>query len=133
MGNNLLKFLPWGAGDPTPPTTPPPPPLSRNKGEALGGEAWQKSEEHWKNRVGKGWVAKRVLGKGGQGIVGHWTYTGPDRDTKGGLVDIAVKQASIYNRGHHSRGLLDEAAMPTFLNTADARHIIRMYRQLYEE
>lgn len=74
-----------------------------------------------------------MLGRGGQGIVGHWAYDGPDRDTKGGLVDIVVKQATASNRSHTPSGLSDEAAMLRLLNTANSRHIIRMYRRLYEE
>jgi hypothetical protein len=40
--------------------------------EAVEGVKWQGTEKLWTNRVGKNWVAKRVLGRGGQGIVGHW-------------------------------------------------------------
>jgi hypothetical protein len=55
-------------------------------------EQWLASEKDWKYRVGKGWKGKKVLGQGGQGIVGHWTYEGPDRDQKT-VKDIAIKQA----------------------------------------
>ena len=34
------------------------------------GDSWLASETDWRDRVGKGWVAKKVLGKGGYGIVG---------------------------------------------------------------
>jgi hypothetical protein len=53
---------------------------------------WLKSEANWKYRIGKNWRGKKVLGLGGQGIVGHWTYEGEDRDQKT-VKDIAVKQA----------------------------------------
>jgi hypothetical protein len=60
-------------------------------------DGWLASEKKWKHRIGKGWRGKRVLGMGGQGIVGHWTYEGPDRDRKT-VKDIAVKQALRYGR-----------------------------------
>ena len=50
------------------------------------------SEKQWKYRIGKGWRGVKVLGIGGQGIVGHWRYEGTDRDHRG-VKDIAVKQA----------------------------------------
>ena len=59
-----------------------PRPLTRQQIEEQENHRWLDSEKNWRNRVGKGWVAKRVLGKGGYGIVGHWTYKGPDRDQK---------------------------------------------------
>jgi hypothetical protein len=55
-------------------------------------EQWLASEKNWKYRVGKGWKGKKVLGQGGQGIVGHWTYEGPDRYQKT-VKGIAIKQA----------------------------------------
>jgi hypothetical protein len=54
-------------------------------------DKWLASEKNWKNRIGKGWKGKRILGRGGQGIVGHWRYEDADRDTKI-VKDIAVKQ-----------------------------------------
>ena len=53
---------------------------------------WLKSEKYWKYRIGKGWTGKKIMGKGGQGIVGHWSYEGVDRDQKT-VKNIAVKQA----------------------------------------
>ena len=55
-------------------------------------DKWLASEPNWKYRIGKGWKGKKILGVGGQGIVGHWTYEGDDRATKS-VKDIAVKQA----------------------------------------
>jgi len=53
---------------------------------------WLASEPNWKYKIGKGWKGKRILGVGGQGIVGHWSYEGDDRDKKS-VKDLAVKQA----------------------------------------
>jgi hypothetical protein len=53
---------------------------------------WLASEKYWQFRIGKGWKGKKVMGRGGQGIVGHWRYEGADRDQKT-VKDIAVKQA----------------------------------------
>jgi hypothetical protein len=62
-------------------------------------DAWLRSEQNWKYRIGKSWSGKKILGRGGQGIVGHWTYEGADRDLKS-VKDIAVKQA--LRSGAHS-------------------------------
>lgn len=58
---------------------------------------WLASEQNWKYRIGKNWKGKKVLGLGGQGIVGHWSYEGSDRDQKS-VKDVAVKQAVRYGR-----------------------------------
>lgn len=52
------------------------------------GKTWLLTEKHWKNRVGKYWKAKKVLGIGGQGIVGHWyaSFPGEISNTKLNLV-----------------------------------------------
>ncbi|KUJ19058.1 kinase-like protein [Mollisia scopiformis] len=103
------------------------------KSEAYTGKAWMASESKWKNRVGKGWKPVRVLGRGGQGVVGYWTYEGPDRDKKT-LKDVAVKQAvkagPTYRWGD---GLEKESQLLHLLQKANTPHIVRMYRQLYEE
>lgn len=52
--------------------------------DPMEGIAWLETEPRWKNGVGKDWAAKKVLGRGGQGIVGHWyrphlTHSSPKR------------------------------------------------------
>ncbi|KAK0118662.1 hypothetical protein ONS96_011749 [Cadophora gregata f. sp. sojae] len=95
-------------------------------------DAWMATEWKWKNRVGKGWVPKRLFGRGTYGVVGHWSYQGPDRDAKS-LKDVAVKQSirMAYPSGWY--GLEWEAANLLELGQAKSQHIVRMYRHLYEE
>ncbi|KAH7416829.1 kinase-like domain-containing protein [Cadophora sp. MPI-SDFR-AT-0126] len=90
------------------------------------------TEWKWKNRVGKGWVSKKLLGRGTYGVVGHWTYQGPDRDTKS-VKDIAVKQSIRMAYPSGGFGLEWEAANLLELGKAKSQHIVRMYRHLYEE
>jgi hypothetical protein len=101
------------------------------QGERYEYSKWLVSEAKWKNRVGKGWVAKRVLGMGGYGIVGHWEYKGPDRDSKP-LKDVVVKQGTPWRPGgHRSKGLEAETNfLQTFL-TSKTQHIVRIYRRMY--
>lgn len=66
-----------GSGNPAAPPT-----ITPEMRAAMADQLWLDSEQHWRHRVGKGWVAKRVLGRGSFGIVGHWKYEGADRDQK---------------------------------------------------
>ncbi|KAG4440814.1 hypothetical protein IFR05_003686 [Cadophora sp. M221] len=91
-------------------------------------DAWMPS----RNRVGKGWVAKRFLGRGTYGVVGHWSYEGPDRDSKS-LKDVAVKQSVRFAFPLGGFGLQFEAANLSELGRAKSQHIVKMYRHLYEE
>jgi hypothetical protein len=95
-------------------------------------DAWMASERSWRHRVGKGWVAKRLLGRGTYGVVGHWSYEGPDRDSKS-LKDVAVKQSLRFAFPLGGFGLQFEAANLSELGRAKSQHIVRMYRHLYEE
>ena len=95
-------------------------------------DAWMATEWKWKNRVGRGWVPKRLLGRGTYGVVGHWSYQGPDRDTKS-VKDVAVKQSIRMAYPSGGFGLEWEAANLLELGKAKSQHIVRMYRHLYEE
>lgn len=95
--------------------------------------AWLDTEPRWKNRVGKGWVAKKVLGEGGYGIVGHWSYEGIDRRARR-LVDIAIKQAVFIDRaGIQKEGLTAESEFLSLFAPAKSPHIIRMYKSLQQD
>ncbi|PVH81188.1 kinase-like protein [Cadophora sp. DSE1049] len=95
-------------------------------------DAWMATEWKWKNRVGKGWVPKRLLGRGTFGVVGHWSYQGPDRDTKS-MKDVAVKQSIRMAYPYGGFGLEWEAANLLELGKAKSQHIVRIYRHFYEE
>lgn len=94
---------------------------------------WLATESKWKNRVGKDWKAVKVIGRGGQGVVGHWTYDGPDRHLRT-LKDVAVKQAvksgPFYKFGD---GLETEAAILSLFQPVKTQHVVKMYRHMYEE
>jgi hypothetical protein len=104
------------------------PPIGSLNLEDLENKRWLNSEPRWTNRLGTYWVAVKVLGRGGQGIVGHWTYNGADRDKKR-IVDIAVKQAA---RGQFD-GLRGEAFFLSLFEGANNPHILKMYQGLHEE
>lgn len=95
--------------------------------------AWLDTEPDWKDRIGVGWQAKRMLGRGGQGMVGHWSYEGPDRDQKS-VKDIAVKQAvrdgPNYTWGD---GLETEASFLKDFAGSNSPHILRMYSHLFSD
>lgn len=94
---------------------------------------WLASESKWKNRVGRGWVAKKVLGRGGFGIVGHWEYVGPDRDFKP-LKDVVVKQATTLRAGGtKGPGLIEEGEFLQSFLSARTKHIVRIYRRVYRD
>lgn len=57
-------------------------------------QQWLDGESKWTTVIGKGWKAQRVLGAGGYGIVGHWKYTGGDRN-EARLGDVCVKQSAV--------------------------------------
>lgn len=119
---------------------PPPPPLNWQTPQRtfrLNEKAWETqwlaSEGTWKNRVGKGWVANRVLGKGGYGIVGHWEYKGPDRNLKP-LKDVVVKQATTYRAGRRKgAGLKSEDEFLQMFLATKTRHIVRIFRRMYSD
>lgn len=58
-------------------------------------QKWNQSHEKWKNGFGPGWKGTKVLGQGGNGIAGLWTYEGAD-GAQGrhfqGLKHVVVKQ-----------------------------------------
>ncbi|KAE9367894.1 kinase-like protein [Stipitochalara longipes BDJ] len=96
-------------------------------------DKWLASEVNWKFRIGKGWKGKKVLGEGGQGIVGHWTYEGEDRDQKT-VKDLAVKQALRFGPAYSwGDGLESEARWLSMLARAKTPHIVKMYKHLFEE
>jgi hypothetical protein len=105
-------------------------------GENYLRDNWMKSERRWKNRVGKGWVAKKVLGQGGVGVVGHWEYQGPDRAMKP-LKDIAVKQAPARRKSRKTNEWtgagLEKEAQFLMLFAGRTQHIVRMYRHMYKD
>lgn len=146
------NFAAPGAGPQNLPTLPPIPPTDpvnawqwdfasinafrqaqagRNKKQA--GIAWQASESKWKDRVGKDWKPVRVLGRGGQGVVGHWTFKGPDRHLRK-LNDVAVKQAvkagPTFQWGD---GLETEARLLALFQPIKTQHVVKMYRHKYED
>ena len=146
-----IAALTFGNQQPAQPQNPPNPPnpvpnsapqLSQDwktparqipQGEPYEYTKWLGSESRWKDRVGKGWVANKVLGQGGYGIVGHWEYKGPDRDSKP-LKDVVVKQATTWRLGGRKSEGLDEEAdfLQTFL-TSRTQHIVRIYRRIYKD
>jgi hypothetical protein len=83
--------------------------------------------------VGKDWVAKKVLRRGGFGIVGWWTYEGNDEGQKR-MVDVVVKQARFlrYDRTRVS-GLNTEFEFLELFRNHKCRHILRVYRKLYTD
>ncbi|KAL2064718.1 hypothetical protein VTL71DRAFT_3856 [Oculimacula yallundae] len=95
-------------------------------------DIWMASEKNWRHRVGKGWVPKKLLGKGTFGVVGHWTYVGPDRESKS-LKDLAVKQSTKMKLLLRGYGLEVEAWALLHLGRAKSQHVLKMYRHLYEE
>lgn len=103
----------------------------KNKKQA--GIDWQASKSKWKDRVGKSWKPVRVLGRGGQGIVGHWKFDGPDRHLRK-LNDVAVKQAvksgPFYKWGD---GFETDARLLTLFQPIKTQHIVKMYRHLYKD
>ena len=107
--------------------------LTENQRRVEEGKRWLRTEPIRNNRVGKSWRAKKVLGRGGQGIVGLWSYEGPDRDHKG-LTEVAVKQSvAITPAGKFKAGLSREAQMLEYLRSTGSPHIVKSYRHLYEE
>lgn len=66
---------------------------------------WLNSARDWKQRFGNDWVAHKVLGRGGQGIVGHFRYTGNDPGEKE-IGDIVIKQSAL--KDGRDRGLTEE-------------------------
>ncbi|KAH8598920.1 hypothetical protein B0O99DRAFT_30463 [Bisporella sp. PMI_857] len=92
-------------------------------------ERWLRSESKWNHRIGKNWKGKKVLGMGGQGVVGWWTYEGSDRDSKA-LVDIVVKQASATGPGG---GLAGEAKLLDILRHTGSPHVLKMYKNLFQD
>lgn len=92
-------------------------------------KSWLEREKYWKQRVGTGWIPKRVLGSGGHGIVGHWTYEGIDKDLKS-LTDVAVKQ-QVYKEGRGN--LTDEERFYKMFRDSNTLHIPKMYRRVYTD
>lgn len=41
---------------------------------------WIQSMPKWQHGLGEGWVGRRVLGRGGNGIAGLWEYIGDPRE-----------------------------------------------------
>jgi len=94
---------------------------------------WLDSEKKWKHRVGKGWAAKKVLGRGGQGIIGLWEYEGSDKSSQA-MTQVVVKQACIQvPGGRRSTGLLAEEHFLNIFKYTGSPHILKMYRHLYKE
>ena len=92
---------------------------------------WLNSASKWRNGVGDGWVGKKILGQGGQGIAGHWSYESSDRDSKP-LKEVVVKQGlTTRSDGTASGGLTGEAEMLRLLGLTGSLHILKMYRRLY--
>jgi hypothetical protein len=103
----------------------------RNKKQI--GAAWLASEPKWKDHVGKDWKPVRVLGRGSQGIVGHWSYGGPDRHLRK-LNDVAVKQAVKSGPFHKwGDGLETEARLLMLFQPIRTQHVVKMYRHMYED
>lgn len=89
---------------------------------------WLESEKKWENRVGDGWIPKRVLGMGGFGIVGHWAYEGIDKDLKS-VTNVAVKQQLRTQY----QTLDKEAKYYMRFRDSNTKHIPKMYQTVYTE
>lgn len=85
---------------------------------------WLYSEFVWQTRIGPaGWRARKVLGVGGYGIVGHWNYEGYNPPA---IRDVVVKQALA----DYGDGLEREAMFLHWLNGTNSNHFVKMYHEL---
>jgi hypothetical protein len=86
---------------------------------------WIATEPFWYTRLGPGWVGQKVLGRGGQGIVGLWSYEGPENPHP--VKEVAVKQASSKLIATGERALEAEARYLKLFAKFDTQQIIKMY------
>lgn len=100
-----------------------------NASREVARSKWLRSMRHWRQGLGEGWVGIRVLGQGGNGIAGLWSYR-PDPVTKARheqarrtalklssdaplpkqIENVVVKQQRARNNG----GLYEEVCKITF-------------------
>lgn len=82
------------------------------------------TEPKWKNRVGKDWVTKKVLGQ-------DWQYQVTDK-LEHRLQNITIKQAGL-GTNRDKTGLKDEFAFYELFQKAKSQHIPKMYRRMYSD
>jgi len=78
-------------------------------------------EPNYEPVLGSGWKAKRLLGRGTNGVVGLWEYEGEETKT---VKQIAIKQSHTYRK----EPMLESNFMEV-LNEAKSIHIVRQYRE----
>ena len=92
------------------------------------------TEPRWRDRVGKDWVARKVLGQGSEGVVGWWQYQGVSKRERR-LKNICVKQGrkEFRHRGGGTTGLMKEVEFYKLFRNARSQHVPKMYRRLYRD
>ncbi|KFY30600.1 hypothetical protein V493_01806, partial [Pseudogymnoascus sp. VKM F-4281 (FW-2241)] len=94
---------------------------------------WLDNSDKWNKPFPAGWEAVQVLGSGGFGIAGHWTYVhnGPHRpgSVESQVNDIVVKQASSL----YANGLIGEATLMEILTRTGSRHFPQIYGRVHRD
>lgn len=78
--------------------------------------------------MGRGWVGRKVLGQGGQGVAGWWSYEGPGNLPER---DVVVKQGRgrVLWDGRPDGGVSGESYFLKALLPAASPHILKIMRE----
>ncbi|KAI9743088.1 MAG: hypothetical protein M1818_003383 [Claussenomyces sp. TS43310] len=93
---------------------------------------WLRSDRRWQNKLGRGWKGRRVLGRGGNGIVGLWEWEGAPGDGEGWesrVKRVAVKQMRARGRS----GLMKEGRFMKWANSTGSKHFPQLYKRVYRD
>lgn len=104
-------------------------PVSSHHSTSMSDRAWLAGSKNWNAPdLGKHWEPVKVLGKGGQGIVGLWEYRGPKEDAPNPS-KLVIKQGIV--RGVGGAGLRPEHIyLHQFkLRTPPSQHIPKIYNE----
>ncbi|KAE9369636.1 kinase-like protein [Stipitochalara longipes BDJ] len=82
-------------------------------------EEWLRRSKTWDGLDSSVWKAKRVLGVGGNGIVGQWEYHGTDANMP---KNIVIKQ------GSDSQGMGWESRLLKILGATGSDHFVKLYK-----
>ena len=82
-------------------------------------EQWLRQSKTWDGLDSSVWKAKRVLGVGGNGIVGQWEYQGADLNMP---KNIVIKQGSDHV------GMSWESRFLKLLAATGSDHFVKLYK-----
>lgn len=85
---------------------------------------WLASNPQWQHGLNYSWVGKKVLGRGGYGLVGLWECAMPNDEVK----KVVVKQSR-----RRDNSLRMESDFLRDLNTTGTRHVVKLLKRYHEE